>query len=84
MVSAYWYSTIPVTRDVIVLPYGFYFAYVILVSIFEVLPKDKKAREEKTQLLGVGSLDLLPFLKGTAFIDRMSSLVMLLLLQESK
>ena len=33
-----------------------------LVNILEVLPKDKKAKEEKTAVLGQASLDLLPVL----------------------
>ena len=35
-----------------------------LVNILEVLPKDKKAKEEKTAILGQASLDLLPVLMG--------------------
>ena len=35
-----------------------------LVNILEVLPKDKKAKEEKTAVLGQASLDLLPTLLG--------------------
>jgi hypothetical protein len=34
------------------------------VNILEVLPKDKKAKEEKTAVLGQASLDLLPTLLG--------------------
>ena len=36
----------------------------LLVNILEVLPKDKKAKEEKTAVLGQASLDLLPVLMG--------------------
>ena len=35
------------------------------MNILEVLPKDKKAKEEKTAVLGQASLDLLPTLLGT-------------------
>ena len=34
------------------------------VSIVEVLPKDKKAKEEKTNIVGQSCIDLLPLLKG--------------------
>lgn len=34
--------------------------------MLEVLPKDKKAKEEKTAVLGQASLDLLPVLLGEA------------------
>ena len=34
------------------------------MNILEVLPKDKKAKEEKTAVLGQASLDLLPTLLG--------------------
>ena len=34
------------------------------VSILEVLPKDKKAKEEKTSVLGQTTVDLLPLLQG--------------------
>ena len=36
------------------------------MNILEVLPKDKKAKEEKTAVLGQASLDLLPTLLGEA------------------
>ncbi|XP_064394779.1 cilia- and flagella-associated protein 70-like isoform X2 [Halichondria panicea] len=36
----------------------------LLVTFLEVLPKDKKAKEEKTSILGQTSIDLLPFLIG--------------------
>ena len=36
------------------------------MNILEVLPKDKKAKEEKTTVLGQASLDLLPTLLGEA------------------
>ena len=36
----------------------------LLVSIYEVLPKDKRAKEEKTHLLGISHLDLLPIIQG--------------------
>ena len=38
--------------------------YIPLVNILEVLPKNKKAKEEKTAVLGQASLDLLPVLMG--------------------
>ena len=34
------------------------------MNILEVLPKDKKAKEEKTAVLGQASIDLLPVLMG--------------------
>ncbi|XP_074658992.1 cilia- and flagella-associated protein 70-like isoform X2 [Tubulanus polymorphus] len=36
----------------------------LLVTIIEVLPKEKKQKEEKTQILGQSSFDLLPLVKG--------------------
>ena len=36
----------------------------IPVNILEVLPKDKKAKEEKTAVLGQATFDLLPVLTG--------------------
>ena len=40
----------------------------LLVSVYEVLPKDKRAKEEKTQMLGISHLDLLPIIQGTTII----------------
>lgn len=34
------------------------------VTITEILPKEKKQKEEKTQILGQCSFDLLPLVKG--------------------
>ena len=34
------------------------------VSVWEVLPKDKKAKEEKTHLIGIGNVELIPLLQG--------------------
>ncbi len=34
------------------------------VSLIEVLPKEKKQKEEKVQLLGQATFDLLPIVKG--------------------
>ena len=34
------------------------------VTFLEVLPKDKKAKEEKTSVLGQASIDLLPFIRS--------------------
>ena len=42
--------------------YGIFF--MISVNILEVLPKDKKAKEEKTAVLGQATFDLLPVLLG--------------------
>lgn len=43
----------------------FYFnCCIFTVSVFEVLPKDKRAKEEKTHLFGIGSIDLLPLIQG--------------------
>eukprot|EP00731_Ephydatia_muelleri_P033352 Em0028g27a len=38
--------------------------YPLLVTLLEVLPKDKKAKEEKMQVLGQACIDLLPLLMG--------------------
>ena len=37
----------------------------VLFHVIEVLPKEKKAREEKTNPIGQGVLDLSPLLRGT-------------------
>ena len=36
----------------------------VLVTVVEILPKEKKQREEKTVVLGQCTLDLLPVIKG--------------------
>ncbi|KAK3728400.1 hypothetical protein QZH41_017640 [Actinostola sp. cb2023] len=36
----------------------------VIVTIIEVLPKDKKGKEEKTNVLGQGCIDLIPLLQG--------------------
>ena len=36
----------------------------VLFHVIEVLPKEKKAREEKTNPIGQGVLDLSPLLRG--------------------
>ena len=40
--------------------------FVFKVIIAEVLPKDKKSKEEKTLTLGQCCIDLLPLLKGNS------------------
>ncbi len=40
------------------------FCLFITVTVIEVLPKEKKQKEEKTVLLGQCSVDLLPMIKG--------------------
>lgn len=37
----------------------------LIVSFIEVLPKDRKQKEEKTKVLGQAALDLLPYVLGT-------------------
>ena len=37
------------------------------VIIAEVMPKDKKSKEEKTLILGQCCIDMLPLLKGSVF-----------------
>jgi hypothetical protein len=44
--------------------------YPLLISIYEVLPKDKKSKEEKTQLIGIANVDLLPLLQGHTKIEK--------------
>lgn len=50
------------------------------VSVLEVLPKDKKAKEEKTAVLGQACVDLLPLLLATG---QPSPLKMTVKLQET-
>ena len=46
--------------------YSIFYFFDPIVNILEVLPKDKKAKEEKTAVFGQASLDLLPTLLGEA------------------
>ena len=39
-------------------------SFSFIVSVWEVLPKDKKAKEEKTHLIGIGNVELIPLLQG--------------------
>lgn len=42
-----------------------YLRYIFsLVTFNEILPKDKKAKEEKTNMLGQCCIDLMPLLRG--------------------
>ena len=45
-----------------------------VISVVEVLPKEKKAREEKTNVVGQTCLDPLPLLQGEAVISRVLQL----------
>lgn len=44
--------------------YTFYFPFIFSVTVIEVLPKEKKQKEEKITPLGQATVDLLPLLKG--------------------
>ena len=44
------------------------------VSVIEVLPRDKKAREEKINILGQSNIDLLPIVRGQTVISDAVSL----------
>eukprot|EP00118_Oscarella_pearsei_P027440 m.311063 g.311063 ORF g.311063 m.311063 type:complete len:1084 (+) comp59046_c0_seq1:3-3254(+) len=40
----------------------------IVLTVFECVPKDKKAKEDKTNVIGQTSIDLLPFLRGSRLL----------------
>ena len=42
----------------------FHFKNTNTVTVIEVLPKEKKAKEEKTVTIGMASIDLSPLLQG--------------------
>eukprot|EP00112_Aurelia_sp_Birch-Aquarium-sp1_P022072 Seg6102.1 transcript_id=Seg6102.1/GoldUCD/mRNA.D3Y31 product="Cilia- and flagella-associated protein 70" protein_id=Seg6102.1/GoldUCD/D3Y31 len=42
----------------------------IVLTAIEVLPKEKKAKEEKTNIIGQACVDLLPFLKGQTTVSQ--------------
>ena len=46
---------------------------ILTVSVSEVLPKDKKIREDKIVMIGVASVDLSPLLQGEMMDDCMHS-----------
>merc|ERR1719334_278766 len=46
----------------------------ILVTVIEVLPKDKKGKDEKTHPLAQYSIDLLPLLQGESRVDQLVDL----------
>ena len=40
------------------------FPFSYIVTVIEILPKEKKQKEEKTTILGQCTVDLLPVIKG--------------------
>ncbi|XP_043935316.1 cilia- and flagella-associated protein 70-like [Protopterus annectens] len=52
----------------------------VILTLVEILPKEKKQKEEKTAVLGQGLLDLLPLLQGDQSFLRLIFVLLLLLL----
>ena len=44
---------------------------IVVVTVIEILPKEKKQKEEKTMVLGQCSIDLLPVIKGKNTLEKL-------------